>query len=310
MLKLTAEDIKGLTPQEIATLPSDPHMGTGFIVLVPDERLQLPAAAEGKTNGFGYLVTNRHVVQPGIEDGRPCGVVNYSVLLNRKGDAASAVPHAEVASLRAANWRFSEDDSVDLAILPFTPPPETYDFVGIPATLFATDEMAKSGQVVEGDPVLFSGLFIQSFLKVRTLEPIVRSGILAMVPSGAMETTLHKPGKVYLTEAHAFAGNSGSPVFIDTNKFANVIGGISFKLLGVISGEVLESSDLTLHVTTSYTASVGANSDVSVVVPASEIRASYTLRLCRRSATRTSHDCLRPSRRTGLPFPAAIVGIP
>jgi hypothetical protein len=87
-----------------------------------------------------------------------------------------------------------------------------------------------------------------------------------------METTLHKPGRVYLTEDHAFAGNSGSPVFIDTGKYAGVIGSPSYKLLGVISGEVLETSDLTLHVTTTYTASVGANSDVSIVVPASEIR--------------------------------------
>jgi hypothetical protein len=48
--------------------------------------------------------------------------------------------------------------------------------------------------------------------------------------------------------------------------------GTSYKFLGVISGEVLESSDFTMHVTTSYTASVTANSDISVVVPANEIK--------------------------------------
>jgi hypothetical protein len=169
------------------------------------------------------------------------------------------------------NWRFSTDDSVDLAVIPFGASPQVYDYVRIPVSLFTTQEMTEKKLVVEGDPVLFSGLFIQSFRELHRLEPIVRSGTLAMVPIGPMETTLHKPGKVYLAEAHAFAGNSGSPVFIDTNKFANILGA-SYTLLGVISGEVLETSDLTLHVTTTYSATMGANSDVSMVVPASEIK--------------------------------------
>lgn len=83
--------------------------------------------------------------------------------------------------------------------------------------------------------------------------------------------TLHKLGRIYLVEVHSFSENSGSPVFIDTNKFVNPLGP-SYYLLGVISGEVQETSDFTLHVTTSYTANVVANSDVSVVVPASEIK--------------------------------------
>jgi hypothetical protein len=120
--------------------------------------------------------------------------------------------------------------------------------------------------------VLFSGLFIQSFSEVHRLEPIVRSGTLAMVPEGVLDTTLNrKPGHLYLAEAHAFGGNSGSPMFIDTNKFANIIGGPSYKFLGVISGEVLENADLTLNVTTSFAANIGANSDVSTVVPAREL---------------------------------------
>ncbi|HXM65884.1 MAG TPA: hypothetical protein VN911_04065 [Candidatus Acidoferrum sp.] len=273
MASLDNGDIESLTPQEVATLPADSHMGTGFIVAVPDERLPAPAKAEGQLTGFGYLVTNRHVAQPGIEDGMPCRVLNYSVMLNRKGDSPSSAPRAESIPLgRGVNWHFSIDDSVDLAVTTFLPPPQVYDFVRIPVSLFATQEMAEKKLVVEGDPVLFSGLFIQSFREAHSLEPIVRSGTLAMVPNGPMETTLHKPGKVYLAEAHAFSGNSGSPVFIDTSKFANVIGAPSYSLLGVISGEVLETSDLTLRVTTTYTANVGANSDVSIVVPACEIK--------------------------------------
>jgi hypothetical protein len=274
MSSLSEQEIGQLTPEEVALLPADTFMGTGFIVILPDKRLPAPKeVSNGITTGFGYLITNRHVVQPGIDRGKPCRILNYSVLLNRKSTTPTDSLHAEQLRLgRGAPWHFSTDDSVDLAVTPFTPPVELYDFVGIPADLFVTDEMIEKRGVVEGDPVLFSGLFIQSFSAVHTLEPIVRSGILAMVPNGKLETTLHKPGKVYLTEAHAFEGNSGSPVFVETTKFSGLVIGGSYRLLGAISGEVFEGSDLTLHVTTSYSAIIQANSDISIVVPASQIR--------------------------------------
>jgi hypothetical protein len=75
---------------------------------------------------------------------------------------------------------------------------------------------------------------------------------------------------VVLTDAHVFGGNSGSPVFVDTARFAGIIGS-QFRFLGVISGEVFENADLTFTVTTSISGSVGANSDVSMVVPAWQI---------------------------------------
>jgi hypothetical protein len=45
----------------------------------------------------------------------------------------------------------------------------------------------------------------------------------------------------------------------------------SYRLIGVISGEVFENSDMTLNVTATVSASVAGNSDVSVVVPVSEL---------------------------------------
>ena len=60
-------------------------------------------------------------------------------------------------------------------------------------------------------------------------------------------------------------------MFIDTNRFANVISGPSYRLLGVISGEVHENANLTLNVTTTLSGSVGENSDISTVVPAGEV---------------------------------------
>jgi hypothetical protein len=235
--------------------------------------MPIPKGGEGQDFGFGYLVTNRHAVQPGIEIGKPCNVLHYSVLLNRKVDSANEVRHAELMGLgNNATWHYSTDDSVDLAVMPFSPSTEVYDYQRVPVRVFTTQEMVDKKLVVEGDPVLFCGLFIQTFQKTHSLEPIVRSGTLAMVPAGTMETTLHKSGRIYLAEVHAFGGNSGSPVFIDTNKFS--MGGIGslYSLLGVISGEVKETADFALQITTSLTGNVEANSDVSVVVPVSQVK--------------------------------------
>src|ERR1700675_3072405 len=43
--------------------------GTCFFILYPDKR-------GGETFGFVYLVTNRHMAQPGVEDGRSYPIVS------------------------------------------------------------------------------------------------------------------------------------------------------------------------------------------------------------------------------------------
>ena len=92
-----------------------------------------------------------------------------------------------------------------------------------------------------------------------------------MVPEGLLPTTMQeKPGHVLLAHAHVFHGNSGSPVFVDTARFTGELGS-SYRFLGVICGEVYENADLTFTVTTSISGTVGANSDVSIVVPAWQI---------------------------------------
>src|SRR5207245_4094616 len=46
------------------------------------------------------------------------------------------------------------------------------------------------------------------------LQPLVREGILSLIPDAPFDTALRKPGTVYLGEVHVFGGNSGSHVFI------------------------------------------------------------------------------------------------
>jgi hypothetical protein len=256
------EGIAKLKPEEFARLRQESYFGTGFIVNFLDERV-------GKDMGFNYLVTNRHVVQPGIENGRPCKVVNYSISVNHVGTTANPTPYLQsLAVSQEGVWIFPDDGSVDLAATQFALSNSEFDFIPVPTNVFVTQEMIQKNEVVEGDPVIFTGLFIQ-YTGITSLEPVVRSGAIAMLPEGLIQTTLHMLGHVYLAEAHAFGGNSGSPMFVDVTK--NGIG-YDYKFLGVVTGEILETEDLTLNVATTYKGTVSANSNVSVIVPAFEVK--------------------------------------
>ena len=280
MSTLTEADVQLMTPAELdAISPAidkhDQHLGTGFLVVMPNDQAK-PAAESNQATmtGFTYLVTNRHVAQPGIDIGQPCKVPLQSFLIiNHKPDSAHPSTYAEYNRIdKSIRWSFSTDDSVDLAVTALNISSDQYDYVRIPTTQFLTRDEMEKRTAVEGDPVFFSGLFIQLFNdEIQSIDPIVRSGTIAMLPAGLLPTTMqNRPGHVVLADAHSFGGNSGSPVFVDTARFAGMIG-YSFKFLGVISGEFFENSDLTLTVTTSLSGKVGANSDVSMVVPAWQI---------------------------------------
>jgi hypothetical protein len=240
-----------------------PHSGTGFLIRVTDDRLPKEAA-------FIYLVTNRHVAQPGIEEGHPCKVFDYTLLVNSKEAVEGTNSILQTEHLGSGvSWTYPEDDSVDLAITPVTPGP-TADYLTISIDQFVTADMISQHQVVEGDPVLFAGLFIW-FHGSKRLEPIVRSGALAMLPSEPVQTTLRKLGQVYFADTFSFGGNSGSPILVDVRRFGGQ-GGYDFKLLGVVAGFVPESNDFTLQVATDYTGTIKENSGICVIVPVEELR--------------------------------------
>jgi hypothetical protein len=240
---------------------TEDHVGTGFFLFMPDPRL-------GADRGFTYLITNRHVVQPGIENSAPCKVDGYHVRLNVKALADGKVT-SQLVPLVGAQWIFPTDDSVDLAALPMNPDSNVYDFQKVPLSALVDQ---RTDALAEGDQVLFAGLFIQYMGQTR-MEPIVRSGAIAMLPDEPIETTLKKQGHVYLAEVHSFGGNSGSPVFVDVGGLRRGQFGYSFKLLGVVAGEVSETADFQLQVVTTLSGKVSANSGISVIVPARDVKA-------------------------------------
>ncbi len=238
--------------------------GTGFFVTVGDK---LPPERQG----FTYLVTNRHVAQP-KKEGKVVNILNTYLRLNQ------CSPDAREESVEfplgpGLRWYFPADEADDLAVLPFTPDPRKVIYSVVPLSLFATKDVIASQEIAEGDKVVFTGFFYQ-FSGIQRMEPVVREGIVAMMPSEKIVTTLGKPGNLYLADVHIFGGNSGSPVFVNTGgtRGSNVTGD-HFWLLGIVSGGVHEDADFKLTVATTVQGKLQANSGICAVVPVDKLKA-------------------------------------
>ena len=240
--------------------------GTGFFVLLEDKRL-------GENRGFIYLVTNRHVVEP-QENGEKYPVGRTFLKLNFKQAQQGLESKEDIIPIGGnIHWYFSKDDSVDLAVMPLGVN-DTIDFEAFPVSLFATKEVIEQSQINEGDSVLYTGYF-SDFPSLRRVQPIVREGFIAMLPNELIETTLHKPGRVYLADIHVFEGNSGGPLFVNIAGYRNgsmTVGGFPYRLLGVVSGYFTEDTHFKLTVATTLEGKFQGNSGIAMVVPADELK--------------------------------------
>jgi hypothetical protein len=228
--------------------------GTGFFVGVRDTRLL--------ESGFVYLVTNRHVAMCWDDDREPMQVQAVSIRMNMKGG-----PSQEFTVAGNLPWILPTKDSVDLAVVPLAPDQTKCDYEIVADSLFVTDEVVKKESVSEGLKVLFSGFFYQ-VPGVTRVEPILREGIIAMMPDEDLQTTTGKMGRAYLGEVDAFHGNRGSPVFVDVRRSL----GYDYRLLGVVSGGYGEGAENALLLETPLASKPG-NSGIAVIVPALELRA-------------------------------------
>jgi len=228
--------------------------GTGFVVAYPDPRLP-------KGSGFDYLVTNRHVAECWDDNKHPRDIQSLVIRMNAKDGSSRTLG----ANPRA--WRVPNDDSVDLAVMPIVPSADV-QIVVISVDDFATKDFMSSNQIAEGSPIILSGYFYQ-FPGEHRFQPIVRQGILSMIPDEPMETTTGKSGTVYLGDVHIFGGNSGSPVLISADSLH--IGG--YHLLGVASGFYRENEEFALEIATTVKGTALVNSGIALIVPADFLKA-------------------------------------
>ncbi len=242
--------------------------GTCFFVFYEDKRL-------GEGRGFAYVVTNRHMAVPGSEAGASYPVQQASVRLNlRNPDGTTASELTTIPLATGLRWIVPLDDAVDLAVLPGVPDQTRYEFVTVPVSVFTTQDEIKEQHVDAGDNVVFAGFFYQ-FPGLKKIQPIIREGMLAMMPDEELETTLRKPGHLYLADIHVLHGNSGSPVFVNLGGFRNglVVASYNYRLLGIVSGYFVEDENFKLTVATTLEGTTQGNSGISMIVPAFELRA-------------------------------------
>jgi hypothetical protein len=240
--------------------------GTAFFVFYEDKRL-------GENQGFGYLVTNRHMAEP-QSNGHAALVLQESLRINTKievnGLQSADIPLPMGSGI---HWYFPRDEAVDLAVIPFSPNQSSVDIEPFPVSMFATKDVVEKMKITEGDSVLFAGFFYQ-LPGQKKIEPIVRQGVLAMLPDENLTTTRGKSGHLYLADIHVFGGNSGSPLFVNIGGMRGntIMAGFPFRLLGVVSGYFYEAQDFSLQVATTLSGKANANSGISMVVPVDDLK--------------------------------------
>ena len=231
--------------------------GTGFFIDVPNQK---------GDRAVRYLVTNRHVAAPQYQ-GHDLRVVRTFVRLNllAGGSAEELLP----PSFR---WMFPLDSAVDLAIMLLRPDESKADYLAIPSSMFASSTVISSEQITEGQSVFFTGFFMQ-YPGEKRLEPIVRQGILAMLPDESLHSGNGASVNLYLADVHAFRGNSGSPMFTDLAGVRNgeLRFGHRYLLLGVVNGFIPEDAPFRAEMSSTLDGKIETNSGIATVVPADEL---------------------------------------
>jgi len=149
------------------------------------------------------LVTAKHCVTQAYE--------KYETLYARLNTTDDSTELVELPR----KWYDSPDQGVDVALIPFEPPPfNTFRYSSIGAASAASERNTRSSDIGIGNEVLVIGLFRLHHGHTKNI-PIVRQGIISAEPQESF--TDKKTGlsySAYLAEIQSIGGLSGSPVFV------------------------------------------------------------------------------------------------
>ena len=212
-----------------------------------------------------YLVTAKHVLyKPDTTE----FVDKVFIRINRKdgGSEVSVIPIKAIGNNRTV---FLHDDpSVDIAVIPFLPDQERFDFKFLPDEFITTRETYNTLKIREGSEIFFTGLFAPYPGAERNF-PVVRFGRVALITDEKIEWQ-GKKMSLYLIEAGSYGGNSGSPVFFylgsDREPGSLMVGPPILKLAGVMQGTFLDAQEIKV-VETKKTPISLSNMGIAAVVP-------------------------------------------
>jgi len=218
-------------------------VGTGFIVSIP--------LKNKPEKSFLYLVTAKHVAERLA--GKP-----YLIRMNTKKGSYNYISGA------GETWFYHPtDDSVDVAVFPYAPSADVYQYKTISIASFLTDEIIEQKNIGIGDEVFITGLFAHACGSQRN-QPIIRMGNIAMMPDEPLPTETGNM-EAYLIEARSIGGLSGSPAFV----YETVPVGLgNFYLLGLMHGhwDIPPGKKNDFHINDEIFGKV--NMGIAIVVPA------------------------------------------
>ncbi|MBN2213973.1 MAG: trypsin-like peptidase domain-containing protein [Bacteroidales bacterium] len=234
--------------------------GTGFFVAInyPKESLN-----------FCYLVTSKHILQ----DQNKNYLDSIYLRINKK-DGKSDTILFELFNDKKPIFYVHKDQTVDIAVIPFTDIRNKYDIVYIGKELILTEEIYNTKKIKEGDEAFFTGLFTRHFGMEKNI-PIVRFGRVALI---SKEKVLfdNQLMDLYLIETTSFGGNSGSPLFfrLGTRRLDNriIVENYEYYLGGIIQGYFGEfTKPGYINVPSGRVLWPIENSGIAAVVPANKL---------------------------------------
>jgi len=254
-------------------IPSDVKDVVNFIFIINDEGNKVPngtgffVGVKSKTDvgsAYIYLVTAKHVLQD--KDNKFYSSVYVRLNMKDGGSEFIEIPLQSISQ----NGIFTHQEStVDIAVIPFAPNQDKYDFKYLPENFLTTKELFESNEIKVGDDIFFTGLFTAHFGKNRN-HPIVRFGKVALITDEKVEWE-GELMDLYLVELQSFGGNSGSPVFFylnPTRKAGTIVLGPSKILLaGIMKGSFLSGSKVRTILTDNVPVSFD-NIGIAAVIPA------------------------------------------
>jgi hypothetical protein len=170
------------------------YIGTGFFVGVSEsinDRYDL------------YLVTAKHCVEKPKSRG-------YGPLFLRMNTVEGGAEIIEIHD----EWRYSDSEVVDVAVLPLVPDRRRYEYMYLKPRMCLTDDRVKENGVGIGQDLYITGLFTQRSGNQKNI-PIIRNGTLAAMPDEPlMDDESGLSYRAYLAEVRSLGGLSGSPVFV------------------------------------------------------------------------------------------------
>jgi hypothetical protein len=215
-----------------------------------------------------YLVTAKHVI-----DGIREKAISDRVFVRVNQKEASAV----ALTTDLDSWVSDPDDPfVDVAMLQVAPLQDEYDYLVLPESRIATDEVISTNGIGVGDDAFLTGLFKNHVGRHRNI-PIVRTGNIAAMPEEPVRTNFHGTLAwidAYLLEVRSIGGLSGSPVFVVTSGFRGhgvITVGPQFFLLGLVHGHWDLPFTAPDEVSPNSLRSEAINTGIAMVVPASKI---------------------------------------